>query len=80
MTTHICNSPGLYECYYDGSCGRNGNRYKGHCDMDGKGINPYRSDKLLYGTGSNFKIDTSRPFTVKTQFITDDGLETGNLI
>ena len=42
--------------------------------MDGKGINPYKSDKLIYGSGSKFKIDTSKPFTVKTQFITDDGL------
>lgn len=43
--------------------------------MDGVSINPYRDGKRnLYGTGSNFAIDTRRPFTVKTQFITDNGL------
>lgn len=80
MTTHVCNNPGVFVCYDDYNCGRNGNRYKGQCDMDGRGINPYKWNKNLYGTGSNFQIDTRRPFTIKTQFITDNGLDTGNLI
>lgn len=42
--------------------------------MDGVSINPYRSGKKnLYGPGDNFSIDTRRTFTVKTQFITDNG-------
>jgi hypothetical protein len=42
--------------------------------MDGADINPYRlGNKTLFGTGSNFAIDTTKPFTVKTQFITDNG-------
>ena len=42
--------------------------------MDGADINPYRlGNKTLFGTGSNFAIDTTKPFTVKTLFITDNG-------
>ena len=49
--------------------------------MDGADHNPFRvGQQNLFGKGSNFKIDTGRPFTVKTQFITDNGEETGNLI
>jgi cellulose 1,4-beta-cellobiosidase len=49
--------------------------------MDGDSINPYRNiNRNLYGTGSQFQIDTSKPFTVKTQFITDNGQESGNLV
>jgi cellulose 1,4-beta-cellobiosidase len=49
--------------------------------MDGGDSNPYRlGNHSLFGPGSEFAIDTRLPFTVKTQFITDDGKETGNLI
>jgi cellulose 1,4-beta-cellobiosidase len=75
MATHTCKNPGIYECNDDLNCGRNGNRNKGQCDMDGVSVNHYRAgNKTLYGTGSNFAIDTRRPFTVRTQFITDNGL------
>ncbi len=73
MTSHVCKKPKLYVCKNDAECGRS-NRYGGICDMDGADINPYRlGNKNLYGTGSQFKIDTNKPFTVKTQFITDNG-------
>lgn len=82
MTSHVCKKPGLTECDDDVNCGRNnGNRYKGQCDMDGADINPYRlGNHTLFGPGSNFAIDTTKPFTVKTQFITDNGKDTGNLV
>lgn len=42
--------------------------------MDGGDSNPYRlGNHTLFGPGSQFSIDTSKPFTVKTQFITDNG-------
>jgi hypothetical protein len=42
--------------------------------MDGVSINPYKNiNRNLYGTGSQYQIDTSKPFTVKTQFMTDNG-------
>ena len=81
MTSHVFKHAGLTPCNDDVNCGRKDNRYKGQCDMDGADINPYRlGNHTLFGTGSNFAVDTSKPFTVKTQFITDNGKETGNLI
>lgn len=42
--------------------------------MDGGDSNPYRlGNHTLFGPGSQFSIDTNKPFTVKTQFITDNG-------
>jgi len=74
MATHTCKNPGLFECKDDFNCGRGSNRNKGQCDMDGVSTNPYRNGKKdLYGPGANFAIDTRRTFTVKTQFITDNG-------
>lgn len=75
MTSHVCKKAGLTECTNDTTCGRGNNRYKGECDMDGADINPYRlGNHSFFGPGSNFGIDTTRPFTVRTQFITDNGL------
>merc|ERR1712060_101408 len=33
----------------------------------------------FYGHGSDFKIDSSKPVTVVTQFLTHDGTDTGDL-
>lgn len=50
----------------------------GDCDKSGCGFNPYaRGYKDYYGPG--LKVDTSKPFSVVTQFITDDGTTTGSL-
>jgi cellulose 1,4-beta-cellobiosidase len=78
----VCRSGGLTPCKDDINCGRgSGNRYKGTCDMDGADSNPFRlGDEHFFQPVSQFKIDTTKPFTVKTAFITDDGKETGNLI
>ena len=37
-------------------------------------------DRNFYGPGSNFAVDTTRPFTYVTQFITDDGTDNGDLV
>ena len=56
-------------------------RYDGVCDKDGCDFGSWRlGDHEYYGPGPEFKIDTTRPFTVVTQFITDDGTANGNLI
>ncbi|KAI0505242.1 putative endoglucanase [Xylaria bambusicola] len=48
------------------------------CDKSGCGLNPYAQGHTnYYGLGGT--VDTSKPFTVITQFITDDGTTTGTL-
>lgn len=48
--------------------------------MDGCDYNPYRLGQTnFYQPGVNFTIDTTKPFTVVTQFITASGNGTGDL-
>ncbi|KAI8953738.1 putative endoglucanase [Xylaria longipes] len=48
------------------------------CDRGGCGLNPYvKGYTNYYGPGGT--VDTSKPFTVITQFNTDDGTTTGTL-
>jgi len=88
-TPHPCDlgttRPAQFRC--EGTdCGDNnkGERYKGVCDKDGCDINPFRmgnaSDKKFYGRGPEFTINTLKPMTVVTQFITRDGTDTGDLV
>ena len=80
-TSHVCTVKGQTRC--DGiDCGDNasGQRHNGVCDKDGCDFNPYRmGDRYFFGPGANFTIDTTRPFTVITEFITADGTEHGDL-
>ncbi|KAG8917610.1 Exoglucanase 1 [Tulasnella sp. 418] len=68
-TPHPCSATGLYRC--EGStCDV--------CDQPGCDFNSYRmGDTSYYGPG--LKVDTSKKFTVVTQFITADGTDTGAL-
>lgn len=80
-TAHPCSVDGHYRCMGT-ECGdvATDDRYKGVCDKDGCDLNPFRSGVTnFYGSGSNFEVDTSRPFTVVTQFITDDNTDQGSL-
>merc|ERR1711971_1491892 len=53
----------------------------GVCDKDGCDLNPWRlGDHEFYGPGPEFVLDTTKPFTVVTQFLTDDGTDNGNLV
>ena len=55
-------------------------RQDGFCDKDGCDFAPYRlGSEDFYGEGSSFTIDSSKPFTVVTQFLTDDGTDDGDL-
>lgn len=80
MTPHVCKYPGVTPCTNPVDCGTGSYRYNGECDMDGADYNPYRlGNKNLYGPGSNYAVDTTKPFDVITQFITVDGTDSGNL-
>lgn len=80
FTPHPCDVKGHTRC--EGSqCGDNGDdRYKGLCDKDGCDLNAWRSGvKDFFGPGSGFKVDTTKPMTVVTQFISSDGTDNGDL-
>jgi cellulase len=74
LTPHTCNSPGPFLCTGD-ECGKSAS---GVCDKSGCGINPFSTgQKTYYGPG--LTVNTSKPFTVVTQFVTSDGTPTGIL-
>lgn len=83
FTAHPCHSKvkGLYVCNGTEECGDKGQAsLPGMCDKEGCGFNSWRmGDEKFYGQGSDFKVDTSKPMTVVTQFITKDGTDTGDL-
>jgi len=80
-TPHPCNVAGQLLC--EGTqCGDNdkGERYDGVCDKDGCDINPFRmGNTSFYGRGPGFTVDTEKPMTVVTQFLTTDGTDDGDL-
>jgi len=80
-TPHTCGIEGQLRC--EGvDCGDNdkGERYEGVCDKDGCDINPFRmGNEKFYGRGEEFQVNTLKPITVVTQFLTDDGTDDGDL-
>lgn len=79
LTPHPCKSSGVFLCKDDAECGIGANKYNGVCDKDGADFNPYRSGQTdLYGPGKT--VDTTKPVTVITQFITSDGTDNGDLV
>merc|ERR1719203_2707135 len=81
FTPHTCSTEKLFRCDNPVECGDNdsGNRYDGVCDKDGCDINPYRMGNVdFYGRGEQYVVNTLKPMTVVTQFLTDDGTDTGN--
>lgn len=79
LTPHPCTTPTQTVCTGD-ACGGtySTNRYAGTCDPDGCDFNPYRlGNTTFYGPGGT--IDSTKPVQVITQFITDDGTDTGTL-
>ncbi|CAK4936673.1 unnamed protein product [Aphanomyces euteiches] len=82
-TSHPCARLGQYRCVNATECGDDdtGNRFDGVCDKDGCDFNPWRMNSHnFYGPGSQFAVDSTKPITVVTQFITDDNTDTGNLV
>ena len=80
-TSHVCTVKGQTRCE-GADCGDDaaGQRHTGVCDKDGCDFNPYRlGNKTFFGPKPNFTIDTTKPFTVVTQFVTSDRTDNGDL-
>jgi len=77
-TPHICKTNGLMRC--NGTdCGDGTQRYQGLCDKDGCDFNSFRMGvKNYYGAGMT--VDTSKTFSVITQWISSDGTDNGALV
>lgn len=74
-TAHPCSLDGPKRCENENDCGSSG-----FCDRPGCDLNTYRfGNKEFFGKGSTFAVDTSKPFTVVTQFLTSDSTDTGDL-
>jgi len=74
-TPHTCNKPGLYACNGD-ECGLD---RLGVCGHTGCGFNAFKQGvEQFYRPGGI--VDTRRPFTVVTQFITADNTSAGRLV
>merc|ERR1712151_1162420 len=85
-TMHSCSVDGQTRC--EGiDCGDNAgavtpeaHRFEGVCDKNGCDFATNRlGEKSFYGPGSNFQIDSTKKMTVVTQFITDDGTDSGKV-
>ncbi|CAK4205057.1 unnamed protein product [Aphanomyces euteiches] len=72
-TPHTCYNEGVFTCDNPTDCNS--------CDKGGCGANAYAGGfRSFYGPGSTFNVDTTKPFTVVTQFYTDDNTPNGNLV
>ncbi|KAG8841503.1 Exoglucanase 1 [Tulasnella sp. 330] len=69
-TPHPCSSTGLLEC--------SGSTCTSTCDQAGCDFNSYRWGDLNY-YGPGMTVDTTKPFTVVTQFISSTGTASGTL-
>jgi len=79
-TPHVCNVKGQTQCSGE-QCGDGEGRYNGVCDKDGCDFNSFRmGNKTFLGAGASFAVDTTKPFTVITQFITSDNTDAGDLV
>ena len=81
-TPHPCSITGQYVC--DGvECGdtSKNQRYDGVCDKDGCDFNSWRlGARSFYGRGHMFDINSRKPVTVVTQFITEGNTDDGALV
>ncbi|KAH9991312.1 1,4-beta-D-glucan cellobiohydrolase-like protein [Xylariaceae sp. FL0662B] len=70
-TPHPCSTSGQHSCTGD-DCGGtySSDRYAGDCDPDGCDFNSYRQGNTEF-FGAGMTVDTTKPFTVVTQFLTD---------
>ncbi|KAF7546538.1 hypothetical protein G7046_g9269 [Stylonectria norvegica] len=66
LAPHVCNITSLYKCEGP-ACTKDG-----VCDKPGCAYNPYNLGNHDY-YGHQKVVDTTRPFTVVTQFLTNDG-------
>eukprot|EP00662_Eupelagonemidae_sp_cell21_P041649 gene41649-65888_t len=79
FTPHACSVDQLTRCSGT-DCGAGADRFNGVCDKNGCDFQTFRlGDKGFFGPGSNHTVDSTKPVTVVTQFITSDGTDTGDL-
>lgn len=77
FTPHPCSVDGQTRCSGN-DCGAGDARYEGLCDADGCDFNSFRmGDQSFLGMGKT--VDTSKKFTVVTQFISSDNTTSGSL-
>lgn len=82
FTMHSCDTTNDEQYRCTGTdCGDNGeDRFSGVCDKNGCDIQAFRfGTSDFYGPGSGFTVDSSKPLTVTTQFITNDGTDDGEI-
>jgi cellulose 1,4-beta-cellobiosidase len=76
-TPHPCSVNSQTRCT-GADCGQGSDRYNGVCDPDGCDFNSFRmGDTTFLGKGKT--VDTTKKFTIVTQFISSDGTANGNL-
>merc|ERR1719223_2330757 len=81
FTAHPCKLDGPKQCDGDKECGDKLKGESGFCDKDECGWNSYRmGDSKFWGPGSDYTVDTTKPITVVTQFITSDETDQGDLV
>ncbi|KAA0201485.1 Glycosyl Hydrolase 7 [Hyalella azteca] len=80
VTTHGCTAEGYFVC--NGvDCGDGANFFEGVCDKSGCDYSSARqNNRYFFGGNDTFTVDSSQPFTVITQFLTDDGSDSGKLV
>jgi cellulose 1,4-beta-cellobiosidase len=80
-TAHPCTRAGPAVCEGKDQCGDRGEGVTGFCDKDGCGFSSYRmGDEHFWGKGDGYTVDTSKPMTIVTQFVTSDGTDSGDLV
>ncbi|KAF8892799.1 Exocellobiohydrolase [Gymnopilus junonius] len=77
VTPHPCTVQGQTSCQGDDACAVS-SRYSSVCDPDGCDFNSFRMGNTSF-YGSGLTVDTTKPFTLVTQFLTNDGTDTGTL-
>merc|ERR1712151_1489338 len=71
-TAHPCSLDSSYRC--------EGEECDVQCDKPGCDFNSYRmGDRGFYGPGSEYALNSLKPFTIVTQFLTADGTDSGDL-
>jgi len=81
FTPHPCTVEGAFRCSgVECGDGDRGERYMGVCDKDGCDFNAFRmGSRDHYGHGAHYEVDSSRPMTVVTQFLTHNETDEGIL-
>jgi len=79
FTAHPCSFAGTQRCKGEQECGSKAKGFKSDCDKNGCGMNSFQlGDHDFFGEGK--EVDSTRPVTLVTQFLTADGTDQGELV